>query len=139
MTRLAPESPVLLVLEDSDDDFYFFQRGLQKSGTPVNVYRVTNGVEALAYLNGENEFSDRSRFPLPTRILCDIKMPVMNGFEFLRAFREMPQAQHCPVCFFTNSVDPADFTRALTEGARACYPKPSGIREWPALISQVIA
>jgi len=132
------DSPVLLMLEDSDEDFFFFERGLKKSGRTAVVHRLTNGLAGIAYLRGEGEFADRSRYPLPTHIVSDIKMPVMNGFEFLRALRELPEAARpCPVALLTNSIDPADFSKAASEGA-ACYQKPGSPSEWPSLISTLL-
>jgi CheY-like chemotaxis protein len=137
MARTA-DIPVLLMLEDSDEDFFFFERGLKKSGRTAVVHRLTNGLAGLAYLRGEGEFADRSRFPLPTHIVTDIKMPMMNGFEFLRALRELPEAARtCPVALLTNSLDPADFSRAAAEGA-ACYQKPSSLSDWPPLIGTLL-
>jgi CheY-like chemotaxis protein len=137
MTRAA-ETPVLLMLEDSDEDFFFFERGLKKSGRTALVHRLTNGLAGIAYLRGEGEFADRSRYPLPTHIVSDIKMPLMNGFEFLRALRELPEAARmCPVAVLTNSLDPADFSKAASEGA-ACYQKPSSPNDWPSLIATLL-
>src|SRR6185436_16608881 len=106
MARGADKIPVLVMLEDSDEDFCFFERGLKKSGLAVTVHRVSDGADGIAYLRGQGEFADRSRFPFPTHIVSDIKVPLMNGFEFLRALREVPEAvRACPVCLLTNSLD----------------------------------
>jgi CheY-like chemotaxis protein len=130
--------PVLLMLEDSDEDFFFFERGLKKSGRVVQVHRVDNGAAGIAYLLGQGEFADRSRYPLPTHIVSDIKMPLMNGFEFLRALRDLPEAaRRCPVSLLTNSIDPADFSRAASEGA-VCYQKPASPNDWPSLIGTLL-
>ncbi len=46
---------------------------------------VAHGRDAIAYLEGRGPFSDRNSFPVPDLILLDLRMPVMNGFDFYLA------------------------------------------------------
>lgn len=52
---------------------------------------VIDGKDAIAYLEGEGEFNDRSKFPLPAAILLDLNMPRMTGYEVLEWFRSNPE------------------------------------------------
>jgi len=48
------------------------------------VHLVHSGEEAIAYLAGKGEFSDRGAHPFPFVVLLDLKMPGMGGFGVLR-------------------------------------------------------
>jgi diguanylate cyclase len=52
---------------------------------------ASNGAEALELVRNEN----------PDLVICDILMPVMDGYEFVRHLRADPQIGHIPVIFFT--------------------------------------
>ena len=60
-------------------------------------YRLTNqcrivrtGEEALDYLLGEGEYSNRNRYPLPDLILLDLKLPGISGIDVLREIKGRP-------------------------------------------------
>jgi CheY-like chemotaxis protein len=44
---------------------------------------VHNGEEAIAYLKGDDPYSDRNKFPLPAVMLLDLNMPMKDGFDVL--------------------------------------------------------
>lgn len=52
---------------------------------------ASNGAEALDLVRSER----------PDLVFCDILMPVMDGYEFVRQLRADPQISHIPVVFFT--------------------------------------
>ena len=61
---------------------------------------------------------------LPDAILLDWNMPVMNGIEFLRALRRMPNGGEPVVVFCTTENDLAHIQAALSEGANEYIMKP---------------
>jgi CheY-like chemotaxis protein len=74
---------IILLAEDSQDDEVLFKRVLAKVGVLNPLHVVHDGAEALAYLKGEEPFSNRQKYPLPDVLVLDIRMPKMNGFELL--------------------------------------------------------
>jgi CheY-like chemotaxis protein len=73
---IAEASPLVLLVEDSPDDAYFFQRQLGKLPKRYVLHHVSDGKAAIDLI-GESS-STRSR--LPDAVFLDLKMPVMNGF-----------------------------------------------------------
>ena len=67
---------------------------------------------------------DMCREGLPDAILLDACMPVMDGFEFLRELRAMPQGGEPVVLFCTIENDVAQIARALRAGANDYIMKP---------------
>ncbi len=85
---LQPGGTVLVV----DDDAAMreqLERTLTESGWTVRT--ATNGVEALAVATAET----------PALVLLDLIMPVMDGFDFLEAFRLRPEFSVVPVIVLT--------------------------------------
>ena len=71
----------VLVVDDELDILRVIKRSLQAGGGVIHVYAFTSPIEALEHfkLNYNN-------FAL---VLSDIRMPGMNGFEFIRRIRQI--------------------------------------------------
>ena len=77
-----------------------------------SVETAVNGAEALAKIR-----EDR-----PAAVLLDLMMPVMNGWEFLRACRREAPCAHVPIVVMSAARDASQDANAL--GAQAFLPKP---------------
>src|SRR4030095_9287135 len=98
---------------------------LKQLTCPVEVRFVNDGQEALDYLQGKGQYADRSRFPLPTVIFLDIKMPRLNGFEVLKWLKEQETFKRIPVAMITSSQMQEDIDRVYELGASAYLVKPA--------------
>ena len=117
-------SAVVLLAEDNDDDVFLMKRAFERARILSRLCVVRDGVEAMDYLQGTGQFSDRSRYPLPCLCLLDIKMPKMNGFDVLRQIREHPATRRLPVVFLTSSNQRCDIDQAYDLGANSYLVKP---------------
>jgi two-component system chemotaxis response regulator CheY len=61
---------------------------------------------------------------LPDMVLLDWNMPVMNGLDFMRAMRQLPEGQNPIVVFCTTENDLAHIQEALAAGANEYIMKP---------------
>ena len=78
----------ILLIDDDDTTNYLNQRLLTRMEVAPDIRVVTNGEEALSYLN--NAFSGVEGYPRPDLVFVDIKMSVMDGFEFLEEYQKIP-------------------------------------------------
>jgi CheY-like chemotaxis protein len=120
---------VFLVVEDEPADAEFLQHAFAQAGANDRVYVAANGEEAVAYLNGVGERSDRARYPLPHVIITDLKMPHMNGLELLRWLQAHETWRNVPRVVLTSSTAPSDVDASYSAGAAAYLVKPVGIQE----------
>jgi len=127
MTKIAGMEngrPTLLIVEDNDDDIFFIDRIFKQLGARCELRFARDGIEAIEYLSGKGNFSDRSKNPMPTIILMDLKMPRMNGFEVLEWMHQQPEIKLIPTIVVTSSTLQEDVTRAYRLGANAVMNKP---------------
>jgi CheY-like chemotaxis protein len=127
----------ILVAEDREDDIFLMQLAFKKAGSQAMLQFVANGVEALAYLKGEDKYANRSAFPFPDLMLLDLKMPKKNGLEVLEAIRADPLLKRLTVVIFTSSNQPRDVDLALELGANSYLVKPSDAKVLVGLLQRV--
>ena len=118
-TELNPPSPRILLAEDSDDDAYFFERAIRKSGLQCSFVRARNGKIATDLLQ---EAANKSEFV--DLLFLDLKMPVMSGFEVLEWMRAANLARTPKVLVLSGSNDHSDRLRATELGAADYIVKP---------------
>ena len=135
---MAPQ-PVILLAEDDDNDMFFMRRALDKSQVGFSLHVVTDGQMAIDYLGGEEKYSDRGKYPPPSVILLDLKMPFRDGFDVLAWIATQSSLQGIPVAVLTSSAEERDRRRANELGASAYFvkpPRPETIAEIVKLIGQ---
>ncbi len=123
----------LLFVDDDADDVKLTLLGFHKQGFKPHIVLAGDGKEALDLL-AEDYAAAR---PLPHAILTDIKMPRMDGLEFLRHLKEDPRLREIPVGFLTSSGNEETKTEALRLGASFYILKPSNLDDYSGVV-QVI-
>jgi CheY-like chemotaxis protein len=115
---------LLLLVEDNEDDIFLMKRALKVAGVQNPLVVVRDGEAALAYLSGSGEFGDRVRYPYPSLVFLDLKLPYRSGLEVL-AWRQ--QQESLPKTIFivvTSSNEPKDLNEAYRLGASSYVVKP---------------
>ncbi|GAB4401240.1 MAG: response regulator [Microscillaceae bacterium] len=99
-----------LVVEDDAITTLIIKKTLEKHPSFDKIYAAKNGQEALEWV----QHCYAHKEALPELILLDLNMPVMDGWEFLEAFQDLPLAQKVAVVVLSSSIDQADLDRART-------------------------
>jgi len=102
----------ILVVDDSDTSRMIATRALQGAG--YKVIEATNGSIALALLDGRNI----------SMAVCDFSMPVMDGIEFVKTLRGIPQYKLMPVMMLTVADEPEILEKGRKAGVNAWMTKP---------------
>jgi CheY-like chemotaxis protein len=115
----------ILLVEDEPNDVFLIERAFRKCGFERSLHIVSDGDQAIAYLEGANEYGDREKFPLPGLVLLDLKLPRRSGLEVLAWLRTRHDSiKQLPVIVLTSSKQPSDVNRAYELGANSYLVKP---------------
>src|SRR5215472_365968 len=125
---MGKKKQVLLLVEDDDDDAFFMRHALKEARVRYAVQVVSDGEQAMDYLLGNEKYADRKKFPAPTVVLLDLKLPLLSGFELLAWMHERPDLSELPVVVLTGSAEERDKARARELGAKGYYVKPPNVR-----------
>jgi|SRR6185312_9088497 len=141
---MMPAATTILHVEDDPNDTLLFQHACRKAGIIFDLQAVSDGDQAMAYLRGLNNFSDRNKYPLPKLILLDLKMPRVSGFDVLTWLQSQDGLKRVPVIVLTSSYHDADVKRAYDLGAKCYLVKPVGfealvelVKTLPSFLAQI--
>jgi CheY-like chemotaxis protein len=114
---------VLLVREAFDD---------HKVGNLLSV--VNDGVQAMEYVRGENDYAGVAR---PDLILLDLNLPRKSGIEVLEEIKSDPQLSTILVVVLTTSEAEEDIVRAYKLHANAYITKPFDFERFTQIVHQI--
>ena len=112
-----PQPINILLVEDNLGDIRLTQEALKHTRFKNILNVVTNGSEALAFLQRRDKFSSSTR---PDLILLDLNLPRMNGREVLAHIKTDPKLKSIPVVVLTTSSAENDILEAYDLHAN-CY------------------
>ncbi|MFH0988497.1 MAG: response regulator [bacterium] len=102
----------ILIIDDDRTTRLVIQKTLEKLG--YQVILAEHGAEGLALARAE----------LPHLIICDVTMPVMDGFETFQEFRNDPQLSPIPFVFLTADPNPEHLIDKMKLSEEDYIPKP---------------
>ncbi len=140
MTGKGPQTIIgsarILVAEDDPDDQILLRRALRKLGLEQLTYFVSDGEEAVEYL--ENiAIGDDSHRRLPCLLILDLKMPRLDGFDVLEWIGSHYQLRRVTVVVLSGSLEPEDIRRATALGACDYLAKPQDPTELVCMLQRL--
>jgi two-component system, sensor histidine kinase and response regulator len=102
----------VLVIDDSDDVRAAVVQTLQHFGFAAREAR--DGRAGIQIALGD----------APDLIICDVRMPDMDGYKTLAAIRDIPAIANIPFIFLTAAMDKSDVRRGMVSGADDYLTKP---------------
>ena len=101
----------------------------------ANIVRLltAEGYRVIAAADGD-EGIRRAREDRPDLVICDILMPLVDGYGVLATLRSQPETAAIPFIFLTASADKEDLARGLQSGASDYVTKPFKIADLLAAV-----
>ncbi|CAM3728973.1 response regulator [Flavobacterium saliperosum] len=98
----------ILIIDDSYTDRFIATEIIKSCNSLCNIVEIDNAQKGLDFLSSSTLLS-------PIIIFLDIRMPIMDGFGFLKHFDSLPKTikNFCRIYMLSSSIDPSDFKRAL--------------------------
>ena len=100
-----------LLIDDNHIDNMINKRILENQGIAEHIIATLSGSDAITLLNEQLDQEDT----FPDLIFLDIRMPEMDGFQFLEAFERLdtPYKYSTKIYMLSSSLDPTDQRRVL--------------------------
>lgn len=130
MNGKAGDKEILLV-EDNPDDAELTRIAFADSGHGYRLRLVSDGAEAVAYLQGCTSAE------LPALVLLDLNLPKLDGREVLQAIRTAPATRSLPVVVLTTSAEPFDVDKVYALGANSYIQKPVDFERFVEVVRQI--
>jgi DNA-binding NarL/FixJ family response regulator len=108
----ATEPNTLLLIDDDPNLVLLVQDYLELRG--YTVITAKNGRDALKILEKD----------IPNLIICDVMMPEMDGYAFVKKVRDNPQTNWLPILFLSAKGQIQDRVAGLSKGADVYMVKP---------------
>lgn len=115
--------PHFIIIDDSQLDCFIGEKIIQNTGTFSSVKSYVQATDAYEAIKN----SDPDTTEPITIIILDIQMPVMNGFQFVEAFEQLPEEirSNYAIFMFSSSINENDKNRLENHPCiRKFYSKP---------------
>jgi CheY-like chemotaxis protein len=124
----------ILLIEDNPDHVELILKALRGNNVLNEVHVVASGEEAIDFLYQRGEYANAAR---PGMILLDIKLPGMDGIEFLSRIKADPNLKPIPVVMLTTSAGEKEIVESYNCGANSYIVKPVDFEQFAKVIKEL--
>jgi chemotaxis family two-component system response regulator Rcp1 len=124
----------ILLVEDSPGDIVLTKEAMKQAKVHNELRVVTDGVEALNYLN---KCGNNDQCPTPDLILLDLNLPKVDGREVLSKIKSNPVLKAIPVVILTTSNDEKDVLNMYDLNANAYIVKPVDFQQFMNVVKSI--
>ncbi len=135
----------ILLIEDNPDDRELMKLAFAQQKISHNLIIVSDGLEALNYLIGQEDVEDDSSndsdnlslTSMPALIMLDLNLPKINGIEVLRRIRAHPKTRLLPVVIISSSNEPQDLIDSYINGCNSYIRKPIHFTQLQKFVKEI--
>jgi CheY-like chemotaxis protein len=135
MNGAASGSPIeILLVEDNPGDVRLIREALKEGKVRNILHVVCDGVEAIAFLRQQGEYSG---FPRPDLILLDLNLPKKDGREVLAEIKADEDLKRIPVVVLTTSQSEIDILKSYNLHANCYITKPVDLEQFLGVVKSI--
>jgi CheY-like chemotaxis protein len=124
----------ILLVEDNPADVRLTRENLKDSKIRNNLYVVSDGADAMAFLRREGKFGNAAR---PDLILLDLNLPKKDGREVLTEIKSDDKLKAIPVVVLTISKAEEDVLRTYNLHANCYITKPIDLEQFAKVVKSI--
>ena len=128
------EAVEILLVEDSPGDVRLTQEALKDSKLFNNLSVVQDGVEAMAFLRRQGQYTNT---PRPDLILLDLNLPRMDGRQVLQEIKNDESLKRIPVVVLTTSSNETDIFITYNLHANCYISKPVDFMQFINVVKSI--
>jgi two-component system, chemotaxis family, response regulator Rcp1 len=133
--ELAGSRPAeILLADDNDDDVELTRQGFKHTKLLLNLHRVKDGEECMAFLRKQGEYINA---PTPDLLLLDLNMPKMSGSQVLAEIVKDEILCSMPVVILTTSEDSDDILKLYKLRCSAYISKPVDFNQFLKVVRSI--
>lgn len=134
---MALDEVEILLVEDNPADLELTLHALRQNHLANRIHLARDGEEALDYLFGRGQHSQRPLDAPLKLVLLDLKLPKVDGIEVLRAIKSDPRTKVIPVVILTSSKEERDLVSSYELGVNSYIQKPVDFAEFRETVKQL--
>lgn len=138
MTHDPKDAIEVVLVDNSPADQEIARRVFGSRANACRLRILSDGQQALTYLDANLNDAAFGEKELPDLILMDINMPRLSGLEVLRVIRADKSPRHIPVLMLTTSSLASDIKDSYRLGCSSYILKPIGVLEFSSLLAQLL-
>jgi two-component system, response regulator len=132
------EKRLLFIVDDDQDDQLLAQETFKELGLKdIDIKFMGDGQQLVDYLRREGAYSGKENLPVPSLILLDLNMPLMDGRQVLLELKADRELRNIPVVILTTSLSNDDFQHCTAIGANGFYNKPNSYNDMIRIFKEI--
>ncbi len=134
---MKARNATVLVIDDDEASRIFIERAFRSFSNRYHIQLATSGDDAVAYLDGEGKYANRSKFEFPSFVITDLNMTPGDGFTVLEFLKNHPALSVIPVIMMSSSHDDDDIRTAYVLGASSFVVKPDHLDGFKKILKNI--
>ncbi len=127
---MTSTTPYILYLEDDEIEVLKFRLAFSSLQSTYGLEACQNGEDGLLFLS-------QNKHHLPSFILLDLNMPIMNGFEFLEKVKSSATYKKIPIIIFSSSNNQSDIIFSYDLQVAGYFVKPFNPDDYKKVIEKI--